>query len=294
MKKIVFILRLLLLVSYCNKNPVDGGNFHLPTPAYPSPYSDPSWSADGKTIVFYRMKVTHIGSIGDFTYDPDSTGIWAIDADGTNMRLLLRGRGDSPELSPDGTWLVYEEGGQIYKVPFVDGVVDTTNIVQLTTEGRNFFPAWSPDGEWIAYERSVCEGDSTCGVWIISSNGEEKRFIDDYGMYPAWRPFGKEILYVRRAVTTSGQVLGDSLWVFNVENNEKMFLTFLRGENYDNRYPQYSPDGTKITFSSQKERCSPHIWIMDADGSNLKQLTQKGGTSSCLVSRWQPNCLHSL
>ncbi|MBC8346982.1 MAG: PD40 domain-containing protein [Candidatus Marinimicrobia bacterium] len=260
---------------------------HLPYPSYPSPYQDPSWSSDGKSIVFYRMKVTRISGAGSFFIDYDSTGIWMINADGSDMRLILKGSGyRSPDLSPDGKWLAFKFGGQIYNAPFVNGQIDTTGFVQLTSVGSNHYPAWSHDGEWIAYARSVCEGTRTCGVWIINSNGERNRFIADYGMYPTWHPFKKEILYNRRVVTEGGKVLGDSLWVFNVESNENMRFFFLTDENYDNRHMTYSLDGEKIAFSSQPEECPIQIWTINSDGTNLKQLTHEGASSE---PSWSPD-----
>ncbi|MCD6099953.1 MAG: PD40 domain-containing protein, partial [Candidatus Marinimicrobia bacterium] len=189
-----FILSLLLLVSYCG-NPVDDGDYRFPAPVYPRPYSAPSWSADGKTIVFCRIKITSIDGFGGYWYDPDSTGIWAIDADGSNMRLLIRGRGDSPELSPDGEWLVYEEGGQIYKARYIDGLVDTSKIIQLTTVGRNFYPAWSPDGKWIAYDSKVDNPGGGYSIWIMDSDGSNKR-MSAPGRMADWSPDGKYLIFI--------------------------------------------------------------------------------------------------
>ncbi|GBD89299.1 translocation protein TolB [bacterium BMS3Abin04] len=41
-------------------------------------------------------------------------------------------------------------------------------------------------------------------------------------------------------------------------------------------FPKYSPDGTKIAFTSQSAGEQPHIWVMNSDGTNLKQLTKEG------------------
>ena len=38
-------------------------------------------------------------------------------------------------------------------------------------------------------------------------------------------------------------------------------------------HPAWSPDGTRIAFTSTRSGGSPDIWTMSADGSNPKRLT---------------------
>lgn len=229
LRNILILTTLVFLISSCNsplENEENDGGYNIDLPIFPNSYSEPSVSPDGEQILFRRVKITNFNSGGGYNIDYDSTGIWIAQSDGSDMRLLLK-YGGSPSLSPDGQWMVFESGAQIYKIPFEDGDIDTTGLVQLTDRGRNFHPAWSPDGEWIAYGRSVCEGENTCGVWEISFDGAETNFIDSYGMYPTWHPVKMNILYIKRAVTTNGQVLGDSILIFNTETNEKKNLTLL-------------------------------------------------------------------
>lgn len=50
--------------------------------------------------------------------------------------------------------------------------------------------------------------------------------------------------------------------------------------------PEWSPDGTKIVFQSDRSN-SADIWVMDYDGSNVKQLTSN--LSLDLYSSWSPD-----
>lgn len=229
---------------------------------------EPAWSPNGRTIAYVH---------GDTTIS--TTGIWLIDTNGTNRRLLVRSAGAySPAWSPDGLWIAYSDGAQIFKI-----TVNGDSLARLTTEGRNFFPAWSPDGQWVVYSRSVCEGPNTCGVWLMSTTGSQQRFLAAFGNYPSWHPFDRRILYATRSVA-NGQDIGDSVWTLSIETNVKSLLIFLSGLNYINNYLKYTING-KIVFSSQPNGGAPQIWVMNADGSNLVQLTSTQGYAPA----WSPD-----
>jgi Tol biopolymer transport system component len=49
--------------------------------------------------------------------------------------------------------------------------------------------------------------------------------------------------------------------------------------------PQFSPDGSKIVFASDRSG-SPEIWVSDSAGRNLRQLTENTGSGS---PRWSPD-----
>lgn len=281
--KIIFSV-LLLFVFFslsCRKsNPTDE-NPPIGDPAvYPIVDSYPTWSPDGTRIIYNHEGITRISVGGSYHTDSDSAGHWMMNADGTNPHLILKGNDINADWSPDSKWIVFEVGSQIYKAPIGGDSLDTAKIKQLTFGGRNFFPAWSPDGQWIAYNRSICEGPNICGIWMMTSSGTNHQFLAAYGNYPDWNPYGAKILFVVRAVIQQGQTIGDSLWTFNVSSNTKSFFTFIGGQNNDNRYPKYSPDGMKIVFES-----NTNIWVMNADGTNLKQFTTNGG----LQPSWSPD-----
>ncbi|MBO3698057.1 TolB family protein [Roseivirga sp. E12] len=56
-------------------------------------------------------------------------------------------------------------------------------------------------------------------------------------------------------------------------------------QNYNDRFAVVSPDGKSIAFESNRVRPS-HIFTVNLDGTNLKQITRKGGYSG---PNWSPN-----
>ncbi|MFS8638343.1 MAG: amidohydrolase family protein [Gemmatimonadota bacterium] len=65
-------------------------------------------------------------------------------------------------------------------------------------------------------------------------------------------------------------LLGD-IYVMPIEGGEAKLL--LGGPAYETQ-PKWSPDGTKIAFTSDRDGIE-NIWIVDADGSNPRQITKE-------------------
>ncbi len=117
-------------------------------------------------------------------WDYKSGEIWKIRRDGTGAEII--GKGVYPDLSPDGSKLVYqkkywdtqreEEVGQGLWIMNIDG----TNEHQIVTDPDATTPAWSSDGGRIAYNANYNKGliIDTLENLINSFN---YRFIQDWG-----------------------------------------------------------------------------------------------------------------
>ncbi len=265
MKNLTLLLLIIstLLLSGCHvtdeKEDDDGGTaINLPPPTY---QEFPRWSPDGKTILYYHSGLQLFDPDNDKSlHNPDSTGIWAMDSNGNNHRKILNAV--YADWSPDGEWIVYVAGAQIFKAHFNGETIDTVSIEQLTFDGRNFFPSWSPDGEWIAYDRSLEDETGPGGVWRMNTDGKEKENLFG-GAFPVWHPSGTSILAV---IGTSATSVWKRFKIYKINNGPTEILDAV--VDADNRYPRYSPDGTQIVFHSDAQ-----IWVMNENGSKLTQLT---------------------
>ncbi|MBI5214722.1 MAG: PD40 domain-containing protein [Ignavibacteriae bacterium] len=74
-------------------------------------------------------------------------------------------------------------------------------------------------------------------------------------------PDGKQIVF---------DLLGDIYIMSSIGGN----ATLLAGGSAYEVQPRFSPDGKKISFTSDRDGCD-NIWIMDTDGKNPKQITKE-------------------
>lgn len=121
----------------------------------------PTVSSDGRYIFFSSNRT------GTFN-------IWRMDEDGSNPKQLTTGESDFfPDPSPDGQWVIYQNGGANFGKPTIWKVsVDGGESIQLTDKNSSV-PAVSPDGKSIA-----------CRYWDEASNSQTVAIIGIAGGTP--------------------------------------------------------------------------------------------------------------
>lgn len=240
------------------------------TAAIGSEYSYPVCSPDGSMIAFDSHRATD----GDDEGNANSTSnIWVINADGSGTRPLT----------------------------------------QLTAKGADSFgAAWSPDGKRIAYssKRSLDKTNNanphgTSNIWVVNADGSDAKVLTQitaegaYSAKPVWSRDGKKIAFTsRRALDGSDNTNNISnLWIMNADGSGIEALTKLTAEGAPSDEPAWSPDGSKIAFESNRALNgsseyseSVNIWVINADGSGVKPLTQFLARSAhSLWPNWSPD-----
>lgn len=239
----------------------------------------PAWSPDGKAIAF----------LSDRTGDNE---IYWMHANGTGQTRLTFDPGDdeNPTWSPDGSKIAFisnRDGDYEIYVMNSDG----SGVTQLTFNALvDIRPAWSPDGSRIAFARGTDFG-SSLEIWIMNADGTDATQLTFNGYQEAqveWSPDGSKILFRREYPLGSGWA---ELLTMNPngtgETNVTNTASVYEGEG------DFSPDGASIVFNSNESDASFDIYVMNADGSGRRRLTNSSGQDSDLD--WQPmtpSCFH--
>jgi len=210
--------------------------------------------------------------------------IFIVKPDGTGKkRLTEEGKQNFfPAWSPNGRKLAFASDRsstlQIWTMN-----VDGSRPRQLTTEGENIVPTWSPDGKRLAF------GSKRTGhfeIWAMDSDGKNQKQLTStdaavWNNAAAWSPDGRRIAF---SSTRNGHY---AIWVMDPDGGNLTQLTTPYGDRYpDSNAPAWSPDGTKIAFWSGLEHRYGNIWVMDADGTHRKQLTDQPTGINCDEPEW--------
>jgi TolB protein len=217
-------------------------------------------------------------------------GIYAMQADGTDVRLLTKepGRRIDPSWSPDGTKLAYSDRDDedIYILDLATG-----EERQVTDDpAGDFSPVWSPDGTKIAFV-SFREGTD---IYLIDADGDEAQGspvtrltsggASNYD--PAWSADGSQIYFAHDPVDG---VEGADLYVLTVPSASQPEppppAPFLSGKGSAYQ-PAPSSDGQKLAFVSYADGVS-QIFVAKADGSEVSQATYGPGLKT--NPSWSPD-----
>jgi Tol biopolymer transport system component len=147
-----------------------------------------SISRDGKQIAYLALNA--LASLEKVPLDPAK-------ATSGPPTPLLRQSGvlSSPDVSPDGEWIVFYTVGSREDLFLVRS--DGTGLRKLTDDPhKDRGPSWSPDGKRIAFYSNRDEGKFE--IWVINPDGSGlTRLTKASGRawFPWWSPDGTRIVY---------------------------------------------------------------------------------------------------
>ncbi len=246
--------------------------------------SSVAWSPDSQSVVY---------SMGG--------SLWRQKISETFAQQLTDGDGYDyqPDWSPDGKSIVYcsyqKDALELWLLDVASGAT-----TQLTSGGAvNVEPRWSPDGKKILFVSTsynkrfhIFVGDIRGGKLenLMRVTGETKSSLPRYyysaydmEISPVWSRDGQEILFV----SNRGRIHGTGgFWRMKAQAGAEAREIHYEETNWKAR-PEFSPDGSRIVYSSYLGRNWHQLWVIPANGGDAFPLTY--GDYDITNVRWSPN-----
>ena len=249
----------------------DGAHRRQVTHSGPDVDFDPSWSPDGRRIVFRTSRGRHLPDPAVLGLD----GIFVVNADGSGETPIHpRTGGLFPDWSPDGSRIAFS--GVLHQGDRQDHLFvmrpDGSHARVLNTSRVAECAEWSPDGSRIMF---CSHWGAGWDVGVMDANGANVRRLTDApgDEYPgAWSPDG------RRVAFSSDREGQGEVWVMDADGTRQRRLTHHLA-TYD-APNSWLPDGRIVVASSKPDDPLPAWFTMEPDGSHLRALPQLQGAQA--------------
>ena len=236
--------------------------------------SDVSVDATGRFLVFastrhnerpdiYRQRVGS-QSVTQLTADPADDGFPSYSRDGRRVAFAS---------NRVGSWDIF--------VMDADG----KNVTQITDgPTQDLHPSFSPDGNRLVFSRFGGRS-GRWEIWLANLVTGERKMIG-FGLFPDWSPdTSRDVIAYQRARQRGTRWF--SLWCLELKNDEPLAPTEVAvSTNAAIVAPSWSPDGSELAFatviepSAAGEKGQQDVWVVRADGTDRRRLTDGVGTNA--------------
>ena len=229
-----------------------------------------SWSPDGKQLAFLNYSAAD-GTFGLSILSLDTLEPAPVK---TNCKKAML-----PAFSPHGDYLAWACADNPNTTPVYLKRLNNGRITELFRSAEGVAGlAWSSDERRLVFTRGFPVGD----LWEVALASPNR---------PVKLPFGYDakdlaVSFTSHRLAYEQVHTNTNIWRLDLSQPQAPAEKVVTSSR-EQTGPEYSPDGTKITF--QSDRSGNHeVWVSNSDGSNAMQLSSFGirftGTS-----RWSPD-----
>ena len=234
----------------------------------------PSWSADGRHVVFYETD-----PVGAYLAKSARSRTEIVSVDVTTGERTQYTASNETKLSP--AWLPDGKIGYVSRSGGDRGglrVRHPDRRVETVIEGPVRSPSWSADGAHVVYERITRLGSTQHLVPTFSPDGDFELFLNE--PFAGFSPDGRQLLYSQYGVRTSeatgldaSDPMNASIEIMKADGTGK--TTLFHQEGFSAFSGVWSPVGDEIALSVGRyfrpAGLPPaQIGLIKPDGSNLR------------------------
>ena len=235
--------------------------------------ADPSFSPDGKKIVFVSSRDGNLE-------------LYLINKDGSGLKRLTFDPADDshPVFSPDGTAIAFtsdrkNESADAYLLLNPSGSAIAVPLTDWKSNETVEPGCWSPDGTKIAF---FSDRNGKDDIYVVSAEVIRPQLLladakNNLG-FPSYSPDGKKIVYQSELEDRTGEIR-----VLDLATKQTSLV--LKSEMHDTS-PVWSPDGQWIAFQNRSES-NTEIYVIKTDGAGLKNLTNNPAKD--VTPAWSPD-----
>jgi len=230
---------------------------------------------DGKTLVTSILEEYTKNEKTDYR-----ANIWQLNTSVAGAPRKAVTQGDFFDIHPNPS----VDGETLYFSTNRNGRLSIWNLnmsgkggLRTVTSGNtaDYSPALKPKTDHIFYSAVIPGSSTPAYIWNkLSSGGMPEQLTEGYDSQ--WSPDGTKLLYIKGSLKDNKA----RIWVCDPDGSNQTQISSGSGD-FNDIDARWSTDGKKIIFSSNRSLLKGEhnydIYIMDADGGNLTQLT----TNAC-------------
>lgn len=235
--------------------------------------SQPTWSPDGKSVAWSRVKADGTASV-----------VVSSATDGSSAEYVTPFQVFYIQWRPDnGALGVLGAGGQGTALAIID--LGDGQVTQKHSAGSFYF-VWSPDGKTL-----VTHLNGSIIEFVDVASGQRTPIDTETGTFeaPQWTADGKSIIYIRPVIIQTASLGGflaaqansDELVMHKVATGEVTVLAEGIGMNGFS----LSPDGTEIAYTAARSGTETDMFVVDLETGERKSLE----VGLVLAWQWSPD-----